>query len=241
MTTIRARDYTKLDEKKRFVPSELGIAVTRLLIRHLPDIMDTKFTANMEEDLDKVADGDLERDKLLRNFYTKFKEDLARFKGDDDITKSATVPTGVLCPKCKENNLNIRFGRSGEFLGCANYPDCTFTSNFERTESGELKIIKTEEPVMLKEKCPECSESLRSFAGKFGQFTACSATQNANTSNVKLRPSLAHLMAEKWCGVHGAAANSGDVITIRNASSLFLMRLKKRHAHNAKFLLLLKR
>ena len=173
MTTIRERDYTKLDEKKRFVPTELGFAVTRLLVRHLPHIMDTKFTANMEEDLDKIADGELERDKLLREFYKSFQEDLERFKGDDDITKRATVPTGLQCPKCKKNNLNIRFGRSGEFLGCASYPECDFTSNFERDEEGNIKIIKVEEPKILKEKCPQCGQNLRVIHGRFGEFTAC--------------------------------------------------------------------
>ena len=173
MSTIQTRDYTKLDEKKRFVPSELGMAVTRLLVHHLPHIMDKKFTAHMEEDLDKIADGNLERDTLLRDFYKSFQEDLERFKGTDDSGKKAAVPTGLECPKCKKNNLNIRFGKSGEFLGCADYPECKFTSNFERTEEGEIKIIKTEEPKIIKEKCPQCGENLRVIVGKFGEFTAC--------------------------------------------------------------------
>ena len=174
LNTIRARDYTKLDEKKRFVPTELGAAVTQLLVANLPHIMDTKFTAHMEEDLDKIAGGDLKRDKLLNDFYKEFQQDLKKFKGKTQESKKAVIPTEIKCPKCKKNILNIRFGRSGEFLGCSGYPDCDFTSNFERTESGEIKIVKVEPPKMLKEKCPKCGNPLRKLQGRFGEFIACS-------------------------------------------------------------------
>ena len=174
LNTIRARDYTKLDEKKRFVPTELGAAVIKLLVANLPHIMDKKFTAHMEEDLDKIANGLMERDDLLRGFYREFQADLKRFKGGDDKGKRAAIPTELDCPKCKKNKLNIKFGKSGEFLGCSAYPDCDFTSNFERTEDGEIKIIKAEPPKMLKEKCPECGKPMRTLTGRFGEFTACS-------------------------------------------------------------------
>ena len=174
LNTIRARDYTKLDEKKRFVPTELGAAVTKLLVANLPHIMDKKFTAHMEEDLDKIANGKMERDELLKGFYREFQADLKRFKGEDDKGKRAAMPTELDCPKCKKNKLNIKFGKSGEFLGCSAYPDCDFTSNFERAEDGEIKIIKAEPPKMLKEKCPKCSKPMRTLTGRFGEFTACS-------------------------------------------------------------------
>jgi len=174
LNTIRARDYTKLDEKKRFVPTELGTAVTKLLTANLPHIMDKKFTAHMEEDLDKIANGEMERDELLRGFYREFQADLKRFKGGEDKGKRAAIPTDIICPKCKKHKLNIKFGKSGEFLGCSSYPECDFTSNFERTEEGEIKLIKTEPPKMLKEKCPNCGKPMRKLNGRFGEFTACS-------------------------------------------------------------------
>ncbi len=174
LNTIQVRDYTKLDEKKRFVPTELGSAVTKLLVENLPQIMDTKFTAHMEEDLDKIAAGELERDKLLKSFYKNFQEDLKKFKGTTKGKAKAALPTEITCPKCKKQKLNIRFGRSGEFLGCPGFPDCDFTSNFERTESGEIKIVKTEPPKLLKEKCPKCGKPMRKLHGRFGEFIACS-------------------------------------------------------------------
>lgn len=175
LNTIRARDYTKLDEKKRFVPTELGSAVIKLLVDNLPHIMDTQFTAHMEEDLDKIASGDLDRDKLLKGFYKDFQDSLKQFKGNTGgSTKRAPMPTDITCPTCKKEKLNIRFGKSGEFLGCPSFPECDFTSNFERTESGEIKLVKAEPPKLLKEKCPECGKPLRQLQGRYGTFVACS-------------------------------------------------------------------
>ena len=171
LNTIRARQYTNL-EKKRFVPTELGMLVIDLLVKNLPDIMDTKFTALMEQDLDKVAQGDLERDKLLKKFYKTFQKDLKAFIGKEK--GKAGKETEITCPKCKKVKIAIRFGKAGEFLGCLNYPDCTFTSNFTRDEQGKITLVKTKPPKILKEKCPQCDKPLREISGKFGNFVACS-------------------------------------------------------------------
>jgi len=173
LSTIRARSYTEL-ENKRFVPTELGMTVTKLLVKHLPKIVNPKFTAHMEEDLDKIEQGDLERDDLLHVFYDMFQKDLKAFKKATGTGKRHAEPTDIKCPKCKKDNLVIRFGRSGEFLGCPRYPECTFTSNFKRDETGKISIVKIEGPVLLDEKCPDCGKQLRKVVGKFGPFVACS-------------------------------------------------------------------
>jgi len=175
LNTIRARSYTELDTKKRFVPTELGMTVTKLLVNHLPKIVNPKFTAHMEEDLDKIAQGELERDELLRVFYDMFQGDLDAFKkaiGSEG--KKHAEPTDIKCPKCKKHKLVIRFGKAGEFLGCPGYPDCKFTSNFKRNEEGKIELVKIEGPVLLEEKCPQCGKQLRKVVGKFGPFIACS-------------------------------------------------------------------
>ena len=174
MNTIQARSYTAFDDKKRFVPTELGNTVTKMLQEHLPTIMEIKFTAHMEEDLDKIAEGELERDKLLREFYETFQKELTEFRGAAKDTKREAVTTELTCPDCKKNKLAIRFGKSGEFLGCTGYPDCSFTANFTRNEEGKLTIEKTEKPKLLDEVCPQCGKNLRVASGKFGPFTACS-------------------------------------------------------------------
>jgi len=172
LNTIQARSYTTLDSKKRFTPTELGMTVVKLLVENLPKIMDLKFTALMEEDLDKIAQGSLKRDTLLQEFYDAFKVDLKEFKGKD--SKKLAEPTEITCPTCGKGKLAIRFGKTGEFLGCLNYPDCEFTSNFKRNETGEIELVKAEAPKLLDETCPKCGKQLRQLIGKFGPFVACS-------------------------------------------------------------------
>lgn len=173
LNTIRAREYTELDQKKRFVPTELGMTVVNLLNEHLPQIMDVKFTALMEEELDKVAKGSMERDMLLREFYSSFEKALANFK-EQTAGKRHVEPTDIKCPSCKKNKLAIRIGKSGSFLGCMAYPDCSFTANFKRTEDGTIEIVQQEAPKLLEEKCPQCSKQLRQMSGRYGPFIACS-------------------------------------------------------------------
>jgi DNA topoisomerase-1 len=174
LNTIRARSYTTI-EKKRLLPTELGMAVTRLLVENLPDIMNLKFTAHMEEDLDKIASGSLDRDKLLRLFYKRFSKDLKTFVGKHAGKAGKIIQmTEVDCPTCKKNKLAILYGKSGEFIGCSGYPECNFTSNFERQEDGSIILKAAEAPQLLDETCPQCSKQLRVLKGKFGPFTACS-------------------------------------------------------------------
>jgi DNA topoisomerase I len=171
LNTIRARSYTTLDSKKRFSPTELGMTVIKMLTDNLPKIMDYKFTAVMEEDLDKIAQGALDRDQLLKEFYAAFEKDLDTFRGE---AKRPVEQIGMKCPKCKKGELAIRVGKAGHFVGCLNYPECTFTSNFKRKEDGSIELIATEAPKLLEEKCPNCGKPLRTVMGKFGPFIACS-------------------------------------------------------------------
>ncbi|MCX5925177.1 MAG: type I DNA topoisomerase [Candidatus Dependentiae bacterium] len=177
LNTICARAYTQLDAKKRFIPTELGMTVTELLVNNLPKIMDPKFTAHMEEDLDKIANGDIQRDTLLKEFYTTFQQDLEHFVGAAKESKKAALATGLQCPQCTTDDkgmLVIRFGKAGEFVGCSHYPECTFTSNFKRDEQGVLELVEAEKPQILAEQCPQCQKPLRQVRGKFGEFVACS-------------------------------------------------------------------
>lgn len=172
LKTIQARAYSTLDERKRFVPTELGMAVVKLLNENLPKIMDISFTAHLEEDLDKIAQGELERDKLLKDFYKDFEKDLKKFGGEK--TERPSEETNLICPTCGKHNLLIKFGKAGAFLGCAGYPECKFTANFERLEDGSIKIIEKQGPELLDETCPKCGSQLQRRIGRFGPFIACS-------------------------------------------------------------------
>jgi len=160
------------DSKKRFTPTELGFTVTNMLVENLPKIMNIKFTAHMEEDLDKIAKGEVKRDDLLKEFYEAFQKDLDKFRGTKK--KREVQKTDVLCPECKKHYLGIRFGKTGEFLGCLGYPECKFTCNFERTEDNKIRCVEVEKPEELDLTCPKCGKKLRRIVGKYGPFIACS-------------------------------------------------------------------
>jgi len=169
LSTIQKRNYCEKD-KKRFAPTELGKAVNEMLVKNLPDIINVTFTAKMEEDLDKIAQGNIDRDKVLNDFYKEFKKDLIAFGGAEVGKKN--IPTGIKCPKCKKD-LVIRFGKAGEFAGCSGYPECKFTSNFTKNESGKIILSEPEEPEVIDIKCPQCDKNLVKKIGRFGPFLSC--------------------------------------------------------------------
>jgi DNA topoisomerase I len=167
--TIQKRKYVEKD-KKRFHPTALGKSVNSMLVKNLPDIINVTFTAKMEEDLDKIAQGTENRDRVLKDFYGKFKEDLIAFGGN--IVGKKTIITNLDCPKCKAP-LVVRFGKAGDFVGCSKFPDCKFTSNFTKNEAGEIVLTKAADLVEVDIKCPQCGKALVQKIGKFGPFLTC--------------------------------------------------------------------
>ena len=168
ISTIQKRAYCTR-ENKRFVPTELGKKVSEMLAQNLPDIINVTFTAKMEEDLDKIAQGGANRDTVLNEFYAKFKKDLVAFGGN--VTDKKAIETDLSCPTC-QNILVIRFSRNGEFVGCSKFPECTFTSNFSRKESGEI-VLEDKEQANLGS-CPQCSKAMVKRMSKYGPFISCS-------------------------------------------------------------------
>jgi DNA topoisomerase-1 len=126
VAVIQGRDYvTKQD--KRLVPTETGKIVNDLLVQYFPEVMNYQFTARMEEELDEIAEGKRQWQPVLREFYEPFAADLetARAQMPQIIQEE---PVGRDCPACKGvNTLVVRYGRYGKFIGCANYPECTYT------------------------------------------------------------------------------------------------------------------
>jgi DNA topoisomerase-1 len=174
LNTIQARNYAEL-QKKRFVPTDLGMKLTEMLTEYFPKIMDFKFTALMEQDLDKIAQGDIKRDVLLFEFWSSFEKDLQNFKGlTPGTSKRIVEETTIVCPTCKQKNLAVRLGKTGSFVGCLGYPECKFTSKFERADDGSIKLIEAAAPALLEEKCPNCDKQLRKMIGRYGEFISCS-------------------------------------------------------------------
>ena len=169
MLTIQKRKYVTR-EKKRFIPSELGRAVSALLVECFPDIFNVTFTASMEEDLDKIAEGDKTKEELLFSFYKKFSADMEAL---GEVKRGrASIPANLDCPEC-ETPLLIKFGKTGEFVGCSGYPECKFTSNFKRSEDGLVELVAAAEVVVSDIECPQCGKNLVYKRGRYGEFLAC--------------------------------------------------------------------
>lgn len=144
ITTILTRKYVEKDQRS-LKPTELGVTVTEMLEEHFPDIVDTEFTAKMEERLDEVESGAESWQAILDDFYPAFHAEIE--KANEKIEKKLIPdePTGEKCPECGEGELLIKQGRYGRFIACSRYPDCKYTKNIEVAAPG---------------KCPLCGSGL---------------------------------------------------------------------------------
>jgi len=164
VTTLQTRKYIEL-QKKRIHPTEIAFTVIEMLEKHFAEIVDSGFTANMEEELDKVAEGETSWQTILKAFYTPFLQKVEDGKKNIKSLKVA-IPTGENCPKCK-SELLLRKGRYGEFIACSNFPKCKYTKNTDGTE--------IEGPEETNEKCEKCGSMMVIKNSKRGKFLACSA------------------------------------------------------------------
>ncbi|MDD4187674.1 MAG: type I DNA topoisomerase [Bacilli bacterium] len=141
--TIKERGYVNILEKK-FHPTEIGIETTDKLQEYFSNIINVEYTANMEDDLDKIADAQLDNIKVLKDFYQEF-EPLVE-KAFDEMKKKPPELTGEKCPEC-DHDLVIRNGKYGKFTACSNYPACKYI----KKEPKEIVEIMP---------CPECGHSI---------------------------------------------------------------------------------
>jgi DNA topoisomerase-1 len=125
LSTIQQRGYVQRLEK-RLAPTDTGIQVNDLLVQYFPEIVDIKFTAHMEDDLDKVAAGEMQWTAAIGEFYEPFKELVLTAQAEIPITKSGPEPIGRKCPE-DGGELVIRYGRYGRFISCSNFPSCRYT------------------------------------------------------------------------------------------------------------------
>ena len=155
--TIKERGYVTVEDKK-FVPTEVGIETTDKLQEFFKDIINVEYTKNMEDDLDKIAEGNLEWNKLLSIFYKDFEPKVeVAFK---NMEKKAPEATGESCPNCG-NPLVIKKSRYGKFIACSNYPTCKY-----------IKNDKEEKEIMP---CPKCEGKIIEKKTKRGKiFYGCS-------------------------------------------------------------------
>ncbi|MBE0434427.1 MAG: type I DNA topoisomerase [Methylomicrobium sp.] len=168
ISTLQNRDYVTL-ESKRFYPTDVGRIVNKFLTEHFNKYVDYDFTANLEDELDAVSRGEKDWIPLMRSFWEPFntliheKEESVQRK---DVTQEAIDEK---CPECG-SPLSIRLGRNGRFIGCTNYPECSYTRNLNEDAS------KSSEPEVVEGRvCPKCESPLVIKTGRYGKFIGCSA------------------------------------------------------------------
>jgi len=168
IANILERKYVE-KVKKHLKPTEMGFLVNDLLVKGFPKIMDVKFTARMEEDLDRIEKGETSWLDVIRGFYETFQKDLSSAQKE----LKAEVMTEIPCPLCGAKMV-IRSGKNGLFLGCSKFPECKGTANFTRDASGNIQVLEKEDQITEK-KCPKCGNPLIKRIGRFGSFLACSS------------------------------------------------------------------
>ena len=174
MDTLKQRGYVKV-EKKTFIPTDQGVLTSNKLDEFFSKVINIKYTADMEEALDKISEGKIVWHEELEKFYNDFKP-LLDF-ASDNMVRMYPIMTDELCPECG-NQLLIRNGRFGEFIACSNFPKCHYTAKKEIPEP----------PVYTDVKCPNCEHGMiveriskrgRSKGQKFyacDQYPTCKST-----------------------------------------------------------------
>ncbi len=175
--TIKDRLYVRLEEG-RFRPTELGNVVTDLLQGSFPRVMAVSFTAQMEEELDQIEEGEREFRQALEDFYKPFSEELAEAHIAMPNVKNELIATGIPCTACG-GEMVIRVGRAGRFLACRNYPECKSTANFRETVDGKVEILPDE---LAGIDCDKCGKPMIVRRWKGARYIACSGYPECRNS-----------------------------------------------------------
>jgi DNA topoisomerase-1 len=164
ISRVQQRAYVEKVGSTAFKPSDLGLLVVDGLVRSSLDFMDSNFTAQMEQDLDKVAAGELPRIELLKRFHKRFREQLEASKKLPSW-KPPSEPTALVCEECSSPMIK-KWGKKGWFLSCEQYPKCKVT----RDLGGDGAEAGASETDYL---CDKCSKPMSIRNGRFGAFLSC--------------------------------------------------------------------
>lgn len=176
IATLSNRTYVTI-EKKQIIPTEMAFTVTDTLEKNFANIVDVNFTSGMEEQLDEIAEGKKDWQKLLGDFYFPFMEQIAEGK-ENIVSLKLAQPLGRNCPKCG-SELLLRSGRYGNFVACSGFPKCKHTEQ----EEGSEEAVKEEQ--LSDEKCEKCGKDMVLKNGRNGPFLACSGYPDCkNTKSI---------------------------------------------------------
>lgn len=184
ISLLSAREYVHID-KKQIIPNEIAFVATEVLEQNFSDIVDSDFTSKMEDKLDIIAEGKMDWQEVLREFYFPFMRKIDEGKKNIKSQKTFTK-LDETCPDCG-GELAIRKGRYGEFIACLNFPKCKYSRNLKQETQNEEKSEKKLNTIGIK--CPSCQEGeiVERFS-KRGKFYGCSAYPKCNYIS-KYKPS----------------------------------------------------
>lgn len=165
ISTIIDKGYVEKKEKHLW-PTDIAFVVNDLLVEHFAQEMDYKFTAKLEEDFDRISEGEVKWQEIIDGFYQPFAKTLE--EKNKDVQK-VEEKTGELCDKC-QHDMVIKFGRFGKFMACSNYPECKNIKPMKEEEDRKKEL----EQKFSDKKCDKCESQLIVKKGRFGEFLACS-------------------------------------------------------------------
>jgi DNA topoisomerase-1 len=182
LSTIQEREYVR-KEAGKFIPTELGMVVTDLLLESFDDLFEVTYTARMEAELDEIEEGKLDWRMAMSEFYERFSKDLAHAERNMTDIKRMEKPTDLVCDKCGKPMV-IKWGRHGSFIGCSAYPECKntreLTVDLPDVDPAGLSADLAEQDQA--EYCPNCGRPMVLKKGRFGQFMACSGYPECKTT-----------------------------------------------------------
>jgi len=194
--TIQERKYVKQIDRA-FHPTDLGIVVTDKLVKHFPHVFDVRFTAHMEDELDKIEDAQIDWVRVLQDFYGPFSDRLKQAAKEMVHARAETKPSEYKCEACGKAMV-YRFGTNGRYLACTGYPECRQTypvdENGRRVEARNVDVA-----------CPKCGKAMVLRHGRFGpflscsQYPACDGVLNLDAKGFIKRPAPPPLPVELKC------------------------------------------
>ena len=207
MRTIVDRGYVEKQGRTLF-PTDTGDVVSSFLEEHFTKYISDDFTAQMEDELDEIAEGKREYAKMLKEFYTPFSKEVKSKDKIEKITNLGDAPEEFKCPKCGKNMV-IKLAKNGKFMSCSDFPDCVGARTIEGKE--------LEGPKEIGKDCPKCKDGkLVEREGRFGMFISCS-----NYPKCKYIEESEEEKKRKSTGIKCPLCDDGEMIERRGRFGLF--------------------
>ncbi|MBN1404887.1 MAG: type I DNA topoisomerase [Candidatus Omnitrophica bacterium] len=167
--TILKRQYVKREEGS-FSPTALGSMVNEMLVKFFPHILDVEFTAKMEDELDKVEEGEMNWQDALNDFYKPFSAKLSLAQQNMEKIKGKEQKTDYICQQCKRPMV-VKWSRRGRFLSCSGFPKCKNAKPIKENPDGTFEVLEDEKTDKV---CDKCGKPMVIKRSRHGRFLSCS-------------------------------------------------------------------